>query len=625
MSWTNELYNVYERVVGTEKAEGEDPLLPISHSTANAQIELTIDEEGEFVSANSINKENAVTIIPVTEDSGTRSSGITPMPLADKLVYIAGDYPQYTEGKRSDNSAYFEAYIEQLNKWCESEFAHIAVKAIYAYLIKKELLGDLVGSGVLTVDAETGKLDTKVKIAGIPQEDCFVRFIVQTKDSVCRTWEDTSLYDSFIGFNSAESGSGELCYATGETKTLTYKHPSKIRNSGDKAKLISSNDESGFTYRGRFLDKEQALSVSYEFSQKMHNALKWLISRQGISFDSLTLVTWQSSLEPVPEPTRSMLDLDDDEPEPAEYDPKKYFAERLQKLILGYKDSFNEGDKVMILGLDAATTGRLSISVYTELERSVFYTNLAKWHEQTAWRRFNGKKGRNEINSFGFYDIAVCAFGTEQGGRLECDKKVLKSIVLRLLPCTTDGKKLPMDIVYALFNKASQPLSYDQQGSHRRVVETACGMIRKAQLDSDNTRFYKGEIKMAYDPTNTDRNYLFGCLLAIADKAESDTYDKNEKRITNARRYWNAFSSRPYQTWKIIEERLEPYLEKDPRIMVRYTKHLNEIMAKMSPDDFSDNSGLTPMYLIGFHHYNALLWGNKSEDDTNDNETGEEV
>ena len=122
LSWTNELYNVYEKAVGTEKAEGENSLLPISHSTANAQIELTIDEEGEFVSANSINKENAVTIIPVTEDSGTRSSGIAPMPLADKLVYIAGDYPQYTEGKRSDNSDYFEHRFIKFKQVNESTF-----------------------------------------------------------------------------------------------------------------------------------------------------------------------------------------------------------------------------------------------------------------------------------------------------------------------------------------------------------------------------------------------------------------------------------------------------------------------------------------------------------------------
>lgn len=48
----------------------------------------------------------------------------------------------------------------------------------------------------------------------------------------------------------------------------TNKHPSKIRNTADKAKLISGNDESGFTYRGRFANKQQAVAVGYFTSQK---------------------------------------------------------------------------------------------------------------------------------------------------------------------------------------------------------------------------------------------------------------------------------------------------------------------------------------------------------------------
>ena len=82
MGWTNELYKVYERAVGTEKGKS---LLPISHSTAQAQIEVTIDEDGEFISASVISKENATTIIPVTEDSAARSSlhGNAPDPAAE--------------------------------------------------------------------------------------------------------------------------------------------------------------------------------------------------------------------------------------------------------------------------------------------------------------------------------------------------------------------------------------------------------------------------------------------------------------------------------------------------------------------------------------------------------------
>lgn len=74
-------------------------MLPVAHSTANAQIELTIDLDGNFKSARTVDKSEAVTVILATENSATRSSGICAMPYADKLIYIAGDYSNYVEGK----------------------------------------------------------------------------------------------------------------------------------------------------------------------------------------------------------------------------------------------------------------------------------------------------------------------------------------------------------------------------------------------------------------------------------------------------------------------------------------------------------------------------------------------
>ena len=62
MSWTNELYRVYDLAV-----EAGIDMLPISHSTANAQIEITVSEEGEFIEAAAVEKENAVTVR--TEDA----------------------------------------------------------------------------------------------------------------------------------------------------------------------------------------------------------------------------------------------------------------------------------------------------------------------------------------------------------------------------------------------------------------------------------------------------------------------------------------------------------------------------------------------------------------------------
>ena len=440
------------------------------------------------------------------------------------------------------------------------------------------------------------------------QESSFVRFRIQysSDDDYAETWKDTTLYESFIQFNNMKMEDIQLCYATGKKSAITYKHPSKIRNSGDKAKLISSNDENGFTYRGRFSNKEEAISVSYEFSQKFHNALKWLINKQGIHIDTLTLVVWASGMKPIIDNPTTTLPDNDEKDTSIRYDSVIGFKKRLQKFLFGYKSEFSSNTKAMIMGLDSATTGRLSIAVYEEVNASLYIDNIEKWHEETMWLQFNGKQKKSEYNSFSIKTIAECTFGTEQGDFIKCKNEVIRETTLRLLPCITERRKLPKDIMNTLFLKASQPLSYNQWYNFRKVLETACAMIQKYYIDHNDKR---GRIYMGYDPNITDRSYLFGCLLAIADKAESETYEENDKntRITNAKRYWNAFSQRPAKTWKIIEERLRPYLNKLGGKQVPYTKWINEITNKLTPEMFS-NDRLEPLYLLGYHNFNDYMY-----------------
>lgn len=618
MSWTNELYKVYEDNCGSD-ADGVQ-LLPVSHSTQNAQIELTVNDKGEFVTARTVDKAEAVTIIPVTEDSGARGVGIFPMPLADKLVYIAGDYKDFATGKRSDNSEYYKAYMKQLRLWAESEYSHPAVKAVYSYLEKGCIMQDLVKCGVMKCDASTGKLTEKDKIAGILQEDSFVRFRVEYLNDIDRenaTWKDKSLYESFISFNQSIMVNKQLCYATGKVLPVTYKHPAKIRNSGDKAKLISSNDESGFTYRGRFKGKEEALSVSYDFSQKMHNALKWLLTKQGFNLGSLSITVWASAMQPVPNimADSSVCYMDEFPDEDFAPDTEAIHAELVRKMITGYKRDYSPGAKVMIMGVDAATTGRLSVSMYSELENSAFFENIQKWHNETAWTRFDAKKSRPVVKDFSLYEIAKCAFGTEQGDRIECKQELMSETVLRLIPCVTEGRPIPKDIVSALCHKASNPLAYDNVYNHRTVLETACGMVRKYNTKNG------GIIAMGYDPNETDRSYLYGCLLAAADAAESSAYDKEDrgKRITNARRYWNSFSAHPCRTWKVIEERLQPYINKLGAKSIRYEKLIQEIMGKMTMETFNDDSPLESAYLLGYSHFMSKIY-TSDKNDTAENE-----
>lgn len=651
MSWTSELYNIYEINCGRE--DDQEPLLPVSHSTANAQIEVTISESGEFISACKVgSKEESETVIPVSEDSGSRSSGITPHPLNDKLIYIAGDYANYLPGKGIDNQRHFEAYMNQLGQWNQSVYAHKAIQAIFLYLGKASLMRDLIESrNVFEVDEDTGKLKEKSKILGISQEDAFVRFQVMFTDLTMesRTWKNQQLFDSYVRYNSEMMGNRQLCYATGNVLPVTYKHPSKIRNAGDKAKLISSNDENGFSYRGRFDGKEQAISISYEFSQKMHNALKWLIKRQGMSIGTLQILVWESSLCEIPgilqDANRvfSIYSYAEEEEQEEIPDTNPGFVSQLTKAIFGIKKDLSVNSKTMVMMLDAATTGRLAMTMYTEMETSVFLENILSWHKNTVWMRYFNKK--TIPNSFSVYEIAECAYGTEQEKKLQCKEDIRNETICRLIPCIVEGRPIPRDIVNNLVHKASNPLAYHESYNWRKVLETTCGMLRKSIIEEQEKKKQKGEYEMALDRSCTDRSYLYGRLLAIADAAESSTYEKVRKntdqeesegtagsqgdngRITNARRYFEVFSNRPCQTWDIINKRLQHYYKKMSGRDGYYIGLINEVMDLFDMDDYVRNEKLQPIFLLGYHcQLNEIYKGKKNKDskETKNNESVEE-
>lgn len=623
MSWAEELYKVYELNCG--KSDGENMLLPIFHSTAKAQIEITVDEEGNLLDAQKVqSKEDGQTVIPVTEDSGSRSSGITPHPFADKIKYMAGDYSQYIDDE--DSVKYYEAYMLQLASWADSEFSHSAVTALYRYIKKGYLIGDLLRFRVLEADAETGKVGDNPKILGIKQPDCFVRIIVHYEDlkKESRTWCDSTLYDCFIKFQSANMGKRQLCYATGNILPCTYKHPQKIRNEGDKAKLISTNDESGYTYRGRFDSKEQAISVSYEFSQKMHNALKWLISKQGIPIGSMELLVWENHMSRLPsieKDVSALFGIEDEETESFLADTNPKYRDMLKKCIFGWRSKLQPDSKVMVMAMDAATTGRLAVTMYSELKGSVFLDNIERWHEDTAWYRYDAKLRKTVVRSFSLREIAEYAFGTERDKFVKSRDELRNDAVARLIPCVTEGRRLPKDIVNSLVIKACNPLAYSAEGHNwDRVLETACGMIRRTVIEKKKDIQQEGEDYMGLDSECRSRDYLYGRLLAAADMAESAAYDESDRnsgRITNARRYFQIFSNRPYSTWDVIYKRLEPYLNRmKPERRTYYDKLINEISGLFEREEFMDNSRLQPEFLLAYScQKNEIYKGKDKKED----------
>ena len=196
----------------------------------------------------------------------------------------------------------------------------------------------------------------------------------------------------------------ELCYVSGELGACSEKHPSKIRNSGDKAKLISGNDESGFTYRGQICLERPGSFCRICVSQKAHNALKWLIQKQGYTRDGSAVVCWMANRDmPVPDMMKDSIhayqEMDDlsliltcwrtwRRENTNKNDTGKYFAEQFNLAVRGYAGKIKVDDRIAVIALDAATTGRLSISYYDEMGGKQYMDALLYWQEHCKWRRF---------------------------------------------------------------------------------------------------------------------------------------------------------------------------------------------------------------------------------------------
>ena len=623
MSWVNELIDLYEinsDKIGVIEYRRDMPyvLLPPFHTTVTAQITVTIDQNGNFMNAELVDLNDKLTIIPITEKSGSRTAGKEPHPLCDNLRYLAGDYTKYYE----DDGICHELYISQLKEWVESGYCHEKVRAIYLYLKKNTLVSDLVKKRIIKLN-EQNQIDDQENIQGIVQTKAFVRFIIRLSNTDLfeiipdECWKDRTLQDCYINYVRSQEKEKGLCYLTGNTEAISYLHSKKIRNEGDGAKLISANDSQNFTYRGRFVSKEDAFAVGNETSQKIHNALKWIIRKQGTFFDTLAVVTWESHRQSMPrwnvdtDTIASEYAGDDDwndeeSEEESACDGNAITAEKFYSALRGYGKKVDNTSKMILLGFDAATPGRLSMVEEMTLDSARYLENIKKWHESCNWIHEKWKEKDKKRIQFsgmvGVKDVADILFGTESKGGLAIadanGKKLYAEVARRLIPCIWNGNKIPHDYVNRAVLKASMPLIYKDQKNWERVLTLACSLVKK----NKNER-YGEEWNVALDKKQNDRNYLYGRLLAVADRIEYRTYDDGDKaRVTNAKRYMSTFSQRPFETWKVIEESIQPYMNKLGIAERRFYENLlNDIYELFEVESFKDNKKLDGLYLLGFH------------------------
>lgn len=612
MSWIQKLVETYDACIGRPQF-ADRSLVPIDHVEQNAHIEIAIDENGNFLRAAVVQKEP--TLIPVTEKSAGRTSGAIAHPLSDKIRYVAN-------GFSSDDH---QLYLKQIGEWSGSS-NNSTLRAIEKYVKRGSVANDLLNAGVMTKvdDGSWKKSWSKEEIKDAPlakllvsdaktkerdQGDAFVRWRVEIPGKLeSAVWKDLELQQDWAEFNAKSQTELGLCLSSGCLAPLAENHPKRLRHGGDGAKLISSNDIKGFTFRGRFREASEAYGLSSTATQKAHNALRWLIARQGARNGDQVVVAWSVKSADAPPVLVDSWQFFRDAGENTEEvqigtyegDAGQHFALRLKMAIAGYKQKFDDSADIVVMGLDSATPGRMAILFYRELKEAEFLIRLECWHASLAWPQNMGKDHRF-IGAPAPRDITEACYGQR------VDEKLRKATQERLLPCIVDGRPLPRDLVQAAVRRAVNRVALERW-EFERNLGVACSLYRGAHP--------KENYSMSLDESRTSRDYLYGRLLALADSIEGLALNVAKvQRDTTAARLMQRFADHPYRTWRTIELQLTPYiaqLRSSRAAALQRRQSLIDAVCILfetsgGESTFLDNRPLSGEFLLGFHSQREAL------------------
>lgn len=234
-------------------------LIPPGHTTLPTLLTLGVNENGEILR---LLREKQTIVIPCTESSMGRTIKPVPHPLFDQLQYLD---LHFDKEKTS-------MYLEQLAAW---KGDNVKLNAIYRCVSEHSISEEAARFNV--------EITEKDRKAGV----CFEVEIGLQNSDVSNDPDIQAQWISYLYHDRQKKGKdmfGEDLYAP----ILNF--PKKIVSVNGNAKLLSANDSTNFTYRGRFASKEEALQVDGETSQKIHSTLQWLVNNHGTITDTQAIV-----------------------------------------------------------------------------------------------------------------------------------------------------------------------------------------------------------------------------------------------------------------------------------------------------------------------------------------------
>lgn len=580
-------YDAMDRMGKTGTLQGHAWFAPVAHNTTRADIVIVIDSNGAFVDAYVGPKDSI--IIPVTERSaGRTSTGAVENPhaLTDKFIYMNMD---------ESNPTAYKAYTGQLKAWSESLYADPKAMAVLTYILGNTITGDLDAAGFKH------------------EKNTVISWEVLGCGDISKTWEDRDLFSRWTAYYLSTRKHDEkiLCMVTGEQDIPAKDCLKGVFSLGANAKLICWNKS---RWAGRFRNEGDVLTVGFAAIQKSHNALKWLLSNGYILGESKVAVCWVPDSAGIIRSQDSLLGIDDEDCTPQNH------SQKLSRKILGLRTIY-PGNTVCTAVFEKRVPGRLALSFFSESGAGMFWDRLEKWESSHAF--INNVTNSRPVWSPSVRNVVTYAIGHLNDNDVpelsKAQENFYGQLAAEMIERKSTGGWCPENIVRMLV------MRFADSGCRSHLYRNRLGWIACAMIRGVRIMKYKEDIGMSLNTECKDRSYLFGRLLAVLEKAERDTFGKDEKREPNAIRMLSAFVQRPGQITKILVDKIKSayWIKLPVGARVSYDRLIGEIMEKLGKYDAAEyGKQLSELYIPGYYAQKNALY-TKSVNET-DGEEAEE-
>lgn len=592
MDFFTSLLKAYEKAeeIGlVDQQNGDNPvLLPLYHTSLKSNgkniISVKLEQDGSLYKAEIMDAENQTIIFPVTSNSVARSgSNPAPHPLVDKFSYYV---PELSQSQYDD-------FHKQLASWityCEEGEVKDFLMKIQQFILQTDFLSNILYSlygehyqrqGLKITYSDSDGKNKTVDLSAYFLEFSIVQFH-GFKDESVTSYE--ALHQSFISFITANQDNLGTCNISGRMEQITNKHRGLMGN----AKIISVSNK-GEAYKGRFKEREDVFSVGYETSEKIHLMIKYLLENKNSSTwleSSQYLINWfsddlanESQLDIVKPAFNDLFEDDEDEKDSLVFIKPNEENKKIGSSFFKGRKLFGNDATYYVAILNKTSNGRIALKYFRQVQVSQLLKNLETWQENYSWEA-KTKSGNYKLRTPTFNDIINIAYGVDRERYLELDNDSFKSEQYQqLVTALIDGRTIPNTIVKKLEDNIKQRQKYSK--NWYQVQQVSLAILHKQ---------YGREFTPMLDHQETDRSYLFGRLLAIYELFEAQRYaldGSSQERITNAERYWNAYTGQPAKMMNHLENKIKPYEQvlklNRPGIWHKLEKERKEIIQLLTP------------------------------------------